>query len=77
MSSGKLLTWDEFKRHVDEHLTSCGEEGSIEIRYIDFAWIDSPSELNIFINEESGIESGSHMGSFTDGEERKVLSIFG
>jgi hypothetical protein len=39
------MTWDEFKKNVDDYLKGQGKTGAVEIAWIDFS--AEPSEIHV------------------------------
>lgn len=55
------MTWNDFKKYVDEKLSELNQDGGIEISYMDFS---SPkfdlafTELNVLVDDEN--QDGKH-----------------
>jgi|KBSSwiStaDraftv2_1062776.scaffolds.fasta_scaffold4111835_1 hypothetical protein len=55
------MTWDDFKRYIDEKLSELNKDGSIEISYIDISSAKSAlffDKLEVAIHAES--QAGRH-----------------
>ena len=47
VTKGAMMTWNEFKEHVDKILESKGSKGDIEIWYIDISYPTKNTSVDI------------------------------
>jgi len=52
------MTWDDFKKYIDEKLSGLNKDGDIEISYMDFSSPKSDlpfNELNVMVDDENHV----------------------